>query len=207
MKKALVFAMVALVAGSALAQSWGFWDAQRSRIGLGDGMVSTWYDLWSEGSGDGTGSWFNGNSLGSFVEGSNYQVYNWELRTWGDNAAGAAMWISVSAVGGPYNHQEWWQTNSEIISGTDRLWTGYVDGGSQGGDAFQLNILNGLDPGNYQLQVYIRAWGADPGEDWDSNNGANYTANFTVTPIPEPATMSLLGLGALAMVLRRKLKK
>jgi hypothetical protein len=27
------------------------------------------------------------------------------------------------------------------------------------------------------------------------------------TPIPEPATMSLLGLGALAMVLRRKMKK
>jgi hypothetical protein len=26
-------------------------------------------------------------------------------------------------------------------------------------------------------------------------------------PIPEPATMSLLGLGALAMVLRRKIRK
>ena len=33
------------------------------------------------------------------------------------------------------------------------------------------------------------------------------TMNGEVTSIPEPATMSLLGLGALAMVLRRKIRK
>ena len=31
--------------------------------------------------------------------------------------------------------------------------------------------------------------------------------NDTPSEIPEPATLSLLGLGALAMVLRRKLRK
>lgn len=38
-------------------------------------------------------------------------------------------------------------------------------------------------------------------------SAAGGLSGFGVAPIPEPATMSLLGLGALAMVLRRKMKK
>ena len=39
------------------------------------------------------------------------------------------------------------------------------------------------------------------------NGGNSIVINGTTQAIPEPATMSLLGLGALAMVLRRKMKK
>jgi hypothetical protein len=54
-------------------------------------------------------------------------------------------------------------------------------------------------------QIRIQGWGA-------TSTGGNFrldnvVLNGTVTAIPEPATMSLLGLGALAMVLRRKLSK
>lgn len=55
--------------------------------------------------------------------------------------------------------------------------------------------------------IYIQGWNAT------SAGGNlrldNIVLNGTVqsTAIPEPATMSLLGLGALAMVLRRKIKK
>ena len=55
---------------------------------------------------------------------------------------------------------------------------------------------------------------SDEGFDWteaggNPGNGGTYTFNgySTYPAIPEPATMSLLGLGALAMVLRRKLRK
>jgi hypothetical protein len=54
-------------------------------------------------------------------------------------------------------------------------------------------------------EIRIQGWNA-------TSTGGNFrldnvVLNGTVTAIPEPATMSLLGLGALAMVLRRKLSK
>lgn len=53
---------------------------------------------------------------------------------------------------------------------------------------------------SHQLSIYF----GPVDNQYDSGN--NFTATVTKT-IPEPATMSLLGLGALAMVLRRKLRK
>lgn len=68
--------------------------------------------------------------------------------------------------------------------------------------------------------VYYALTELNTGINWANEMGAADTVNFsvtedttiatklgTVTTVPEPATMSLLGLGALAMVLRRKLRK
>ena len=68
--------------------------------------------------------------------------------------------------------------------------------------------------------VYYALTELNTGINWANEMGAADTVNFdmssdtkianylgTVTQVPEPATMSLLGLGALAMVLRRKLRK
>ena len=68
--------------------------------------------------------------------------------------------------------------------------------------------------------VYYALTDLNTGINWANEMGAADTVNFnmsddttiatklgTVTTVPEPATMSLLGLGALAMVLRRKLRK
>ena len=47
-------------------------------------------------------------------------------------------------------------------------------------------------------------------DDWSENGVSGWAKLGSITPpteVPEPATMSLLGLGALAMVIRRKLRK
>ena len=68
--------------------------------------------------------------------------------------------------------------------------------------------------------VYYEVTELNSAINWANEMGAADTVNFnmsddtkianylgTVTQVPEPATMGLLGLGALAMVLRRKLRK
>lgn len=52
--------------------------------------------------------------------------------------------------------------------------------------------------------IAIQAWNATSTGNFRVDN---VVLNGTVSSIPEPATMGLLGLGALAMVLRRKMRK
>lgn len=206
MKKLVAAAVLAAFAfsGVAQAQSWGLWEEDRSWIGFGDGEATDWYSLW-----DGDVGTFDGSDLGTFDVDDTYQIWNWDIKTWGGNAAGAALWVTIYETGDRPTEpvfEEWWQTNNETISGTDQIWRGFVDGSpDQGGDAFQINILDGLAEGDYTVEVYARAWGSDPSEIFDSNDGDNFAATFEV--IPEPGTMGLLAIGLLGIVgLRRRVK-
>ena len=94
-------------------------------------------------------------------------------------------------------------------------WLSDLGGGNQtwGATGLTVDLLAGLSAGtSYTLEIYGLITGTDPVDTlYDNNNAAaaNYTATFDTAPaaIPEPTTMSLLGLGALAMVLRRKISK
>lgn len=86
------------------------------------------------------------------------------------------------------------------------------------GDETTFSSVTGLESGQLALAFYggsastASAWARLDSRPTSAGFPAGQAAlqlNGTMTPtaIPEPATMSLLGLGALAMVLRRKMKK
>lgn len=106
------------------------------------------------------------------------------------------------------------------VGGSDR-WAASVDGGS-----YAFIIAQGVTANNntaswdvtdttgeeVSLRYFASPTTTGGSYGFSGNNSAtpadqSIVINGTVNPIPEPATMSLLGLGALAMVLRRKIRK
>ena len=164
-----------------------------------------WYDL----NGTDQGANFHGADLGTFaITGSLF--LNGQMNAWADGADyyvadSFALYYRVYATGdtpGGWNHSQ----SVSISNEGGNNWRGTPPG---------VNILQGLTPGDYSVDVFAyKIHYFDSGnQSWeeriwrDGVDNQPYTAEFTVNPVPEPATMSLLGLGALALMLRRKMSK
>ncbi len=79
--------------------------------------------------------------------------------------------------------------------------TTYYDSGSQGWDnaAFQAVATQFSTGGSFDGNVVITLSNTSPAGD----NTVNYS-NIVVDAVPEPSTTALLGLGGLALILRRR---
>lgn len=79
-----------------------------------------------------------------------------------------------------------------------------VPGSTPGSTSHDVNLLDGLAAGDYDLSIWFNATRGSTTV-WDSDGGNNYNTSFSV--IPEPGTMALLGIGLLsAWGLRRRLR-
>ena len=203
MKKLAVFAIAAVMAASAFAHDGDIMSSSISLGGLSDLDFTTWnrvgaetstpigtltdlsissvaFNIWSA---DGEASGRQGGNLfANFFD--------------ADGAIGqqADIWLegaTVTYVGGDYG-------NDWTLS-----WSGNKDLASAAGITLE-------DGKTYYMDLWAKTYGEYGDDEYGSSNNP-YRAQFTYsaqTPsVPEPATMSLLGLGALAMVLRRKLRK
>ena len=204
MKKLLAFALVAMMAGVSFG-AWGFYDADRSWVVLDDGSGPAGYSLWDSGAGT-----FQGADLGTFdLTMNSFTLTEFNTKTYKNG--------SSDVTGTEYFYTIYTGTRpvSPTFTSLGGGWLSDLGGGNQtwGATGLTVDLLAGLSAGtSYTLEIYGLITGTDPVDTlYDNNNAAaaNYTATFDTAPaaIPEPATMSLLGLGALAMVLRRKISK
>lgn len=195
MKKVLVFALIAMVAGSAMAQNVvlnpGF-ETAGGETWLAQDWTLAGSGVWRNDANPYAGTWHL--SIDASQDPAALQTID-GLSAWADLPITLSAYVEV--VGGDggnvYMGANQFDSSDTFISNHEsaQIW------GTTGYEQFFVNFDGAANLDS--IEVYFKS---------DEVSGRRFDIdNVSLTAIPEPATMSLLGLGALAMVLRRKMKK
>ena len=202
MKKFAILAIAALVAGSAFAGATWIGDAL---IYADGGNGGTWYSTT-----DYSPDWVTGGAFSDLGEitslslGAQLQVYDPAgPSSWA--GGGAGQWMNYRVDDG--NWATFYMANTGNTAGNNNA-NMVMETSDENSQSFSWATAT-VDVSSYAGDGQTHKVEVSFGPIDEAPVTSTYSANFTVAAsnVPEPATMSLLGLGALALVLRRKLRK
>ena len=146
---------------------------------------------------------FHGANLGTFNPSLNSLILNGgEVKTFKNgsgNVTGAFLdyriWLTGNESGSFIERSI--PFNANLSNPGDQRWLLTGD---------NINVLNGLNSGNYMLEIYFRASG-NQGDVFHNNGGPNYEAAFSVVPEPVNVALGTFGILLLAGGALRRLRK
>ncbi len=190
-----------------------------SFVNITTNSADAWYNLHGSdgGSGGQTLADFDGHDFGSFDPTTDSMtITGAEGLVWknNDNIDSVSLYYRVRDTSGAYGNFSKGSINWTVNEGAN----GFSDAAGKHHAASDtsenqkwsngwqtVDLLAGRSPGSYEVQMYLEATSdSGAGTKVHDNNGSYYTATFTVTAVPEPSSAALLGLGGLALILRRR---
>ena len=154
-----------------------------------------------------TATAFDGADLGTFASTDTLifgQAQIDTLKNNGGNVTGAELqyrvYPTIAAPSSFATQTLGWQSDAtytdiggQLIEGVgDQAW-------GNTGDIDLMALTSGA--GDYTVEIFFKAF-TNEGDRFSSNGGNNFKATFTA--VPEPSSTALLGLGGLALIMRRR---